>query len=81
MDRGTKRYYIVIHRVGRIPVGSSSNKDRGDMHASLLQGKKILIVDDEPDVLETLTDLLDMCDTETARDFDTATKLPRKKAL
>ena len=40
-----------------------------------LNGKKILIVDDEPDILETLTDLLDMCVTETAEDFETATSL------
>ena len=40
-----------------------------------LDGKKILIVDDEPDILETLTDLLDMCVTETAEDFETATSL------
>ena len=30
--------------------------------AKLLDGKKILIVDDEPDVLDTLEDLLSMCE-------------------
>ena len=30
--------------------------------ARLLDGKKILIVDDEPDILETLTDLLRKAD-------------------
>ena len=40
-----------------------------------LDGKKILIVYDDPDILETLTDLLDMCVTETAEDFETATSL------
>ena len=45
----------------------------------LLDGKKILIVDDEPDILETLADLLDMCMTETIRDFDTAASLLEKK--
>ena len=39
---------------------------------NILKGKKILIVDDEADILETLTDLLDMCMTETIKDFDTA---------
>ena len=29
---------------------------------SLLEGKKILIVDDEPDILAVLEDLLDMCE-------------------
>lgn len=39
---------------------------------SLLEGKKILIVDDEPDVLDTLEDLLDMCDVVKASTFDEA---------
>lgn len=34
-----------------------------------LYGKRILIVDDEADVLETLTDLLPMCINETASSF------------
>ena len=38
----------------------------------ILKGKKILIVDDEPDILETITDLLDMCISVTAKDFSTA---------
>jgi CheY-like chemotaxis protein len=29
---------------------------------TLLDGKKILIVDDEPDVLDSLEELLTMCD-------------------
>ena len=36
----------------------------------ILENKKILIVDDEPDVLETLADLLDMCRIDTALDFE-----------
>ena len=39
-----------------------------------LVGKKILIVDDEVDVLETLGDLLDMCVIDYASNFDTAEK-------
>jgi DNA-binding NtrC family response regulator len=35
-----------------------------------LEGKKILIVDDEPDVLETLEDLLPMCHLVKARTFE-----------
>jgi len=34
-----------------------------------LKGKKVLIVDDEPDVLETLEDLLSDCKTETSTSF------------
>ena len=40
-----------------------------------LQGKKILIVDDEPDILEALCELLDMCEIDCARNFETAEKL------
>jgi CheY-like chemotaxis protein len=32
----------------------------------LLEGKRILLVDDEPDVLDTLEDLLPMCITTKA---------------
>ena len=42
---------------------------------AILKGKKLLIVDDEPDVLETLKDLLDMCNIDTASDFETGEKL------
>jgi len=41
----------------------------------ILKGKLILIVDDEPDVLETLKDLLDMCRIDTAADFESAKTL------
>ena len=41
----------------------------------LLEGKKILIVDDEPDVLETLGELLDMCDITEASSFEQAKEL------
>jgi len=37
-----------------------------------LDNKKILIVDDEPDILETLIMLLPMCDIDTASNFDDA---------
>ena len=40
-----------------------------------LEGTKLLIVDDEPDVLETLKEQLDMCDIDTAADFATGEKL------
>ena len=37
-----------------------------------LNGKRLLIVDDEPDIIETLTDILDMCIIDSAGDFETA---------
>jgi CheY-like chemotaxis protein len=59
-------YFRVIH----------DGKGDGRMsEKSLLSGKKILIVDDEPDVLETLQELLSMCDIETAATFDLAKEL------
>lgn len=42
---------------------------------SLLKGKIILIVDDEPDVLDTLAEQLDMCRIYKAQDYDTAIQL------
>ncbi len=38
----------------------------------LLAGKRVLIVDDEPDVLETLEELLPMCHVTRASSFDEA---------
>ncbi len=49
------------------------------MSKNLLDGKKVLIVDDEPDVLETLEDLLSMCDVKTATIFDEAKELLENK--
>jgi DNA-binding response OmpR family regulator len=42
---------------------------------ALLKGKRILIVDDEPDVLDTLEELLTMCDITKASSFDEARRL------
>jgi DNA-binding NtrC family response regulator len=39
---------------------------------NLLEGKRILLVDDEPDVLDTLEDLLPMCETTKANSFEEA---------
>jgi len=36
-----------------------------------LEGKVILVVDDEPDILETVSETLDMCIVHKAKDFDT----------
>ena len=43
-----------------------------------LKGKRILIVDDEPDILETLVEILDMCFIDTAPNFETARKFLNK---
>jgi len=45
------------------------------MTVDLLNNKRILIVDDEPDVLDTLESLLPMCEVVKATSFDTAKDL------
>ena len=44
------------------------------MGKDLVDGKRILIVDDEPDVLETLAEILSMCDLVKASSFEEAKK-------
>ncbi|MEA3360245.1 MAG: response regulator [Thermodesulfobacteriota bacterium] len=41
----------------------------------ILRGTRILIVDDEEDILETLTELLDMCKVDRASTFEHAKEL------
>ena len=45
------------------------------MAKGLLNEKKVLIVDDEPDILETLKDLLFMCEVTEAATFEQAKEL------
>jgi len=45
------------------------------MKPSRIAGIRILVVDDEPDVLETVAELLDEAFVETARDFESAAKM------
>lgn len=44
------------------------------MSFSPLKNKLILIVDDEPDVLDAIEEILDMCDIHKATDYETALK-------
>ncbi len=41
----------------------------------ILTGKRLLVVDDEEDILQLLTDLLDMCKIDTASSFEQAKEL------
>jgi len=41
---------------------------------SFLKGKHILAVDDEKDVIETIEEILDIADVDTAYDYETASK-------
>ena len=45
------------------------------VESPLLEGKKILLVDDELDVLDTLEDLLPMCEVKKASNFTAAKDL------
>ena len=45
------------------------------MARDLLDGKRVLIVDDEPDVLDALEDLLPMCHVVKATSFEEARRL------
>ncbi len=45
----------------------------------ILKGKKILIVDDEPDVLDSLIELLDMCKIDTASSFEDGKRLLKEQ--
>jgi hypoxanthine phosphoribosyltransferase len=47
----------------------------------MLKGKRILIVDDEPDVLDTLEPLLSMCNIVKATTFDEAKRRLQKAVL
>lgn len=39
---------------------------------AILESKKILVVDDEPDILETLEETLEYCSVDTAVDYESA---------
>lgn len=43
--------------------------------AEILKGKRVLVVDDEQDILDYTTELLDMCKVDTASSFEEAKKL------
>jgi DNA-binding NtrC family response regulator len=45
-----------------------------DTREKMLEGKRILVVDDEPDVLETLEDILSMCEVVKASSFEEGKK-------
>jgi CheY-like chemotaxis protein len=49
------------------------------MEHGYLADKKILIVDDEPDILDVLEELLNMCDISRARNYEDAKKLLESK--
>ena len=42
---------------------------------SVLKNKAVLVVDDEPDILDTVAEQLDMCRVHKAKDYDTALQM------
>jgi DNA-binding NtrC family response regulator len=46
---------------------------------NLLEGKKVLVVDDEPDILDTVAELLSLCRVTKAQDFHSAKELLEKE--
>jgi CheY-like chemotaxis protein len=65
---------FVIRRAFDFQEGGSSAMNA----ASPLKDKKILVVDDEPDVLTTVAEILDMCRVDKASDFETGLQLMMK---
>jgi DNA-binding NtrC family response regulator len=41
----------------------------------ILKGKKVLIVDDEPDILETISEMLDGCEVHKAGNFESGLQM------
>jgi DNA-binding NtrC family response regulator len=52
-----------------------------DTKEKMLEGIKVLIVDDEPDVLDTMEELLSMCRVVKASTFDEAKKLLESRSF
>ena len=42
---------------------------------NILNGKKVLIVDDEPDIVDTIEELLENCETKSSSSFESAKQL------
>jgi CheY-like chemotaxis protein len=59
----------------RMPTGEEKMRGAEDC----LKGKRLLVVDDEPEILETLLEMLDMCSIDTASDFEAASAFLNKK--
>ena len=51
------------------------------MTEEALKGKRLLVVDDEPDVLDIVGELLEMADLHTARNFEEAKSLIEKESF
>lgn len=58
-------------------IGIRNAREIADMEdrIQVLKGKRVLVVDDEPDILGSLEDLLDMCEMDRAERYEEAVEL------
>jgi nucleotide-binding universal stress UspA family protein/CheY-like chemotaxis protein len=70
---GSTARYVILK--AHCPVTTVKFDVSAILSEDLLKDRRVLVVDDEPDILETIEELLDMCTLETANSFETAKKL------
>lgn len=70
---GSTARYVILK--APCPVTSVKFKLAGMNPEKLLKDRQVLVVDDEPDILETVEELLDMCNVDTANSYENAKKL------
>ena len=70
---GSTSRYIILN--AHCPVTTVKFDLKNIKTEDLLKDRRVLVVDDEPDILETVEELLDMCSLDTAASFEEAKKL------
>ncbi len=69
---GSTARYVILK--APCPVTSVKFEIKEISNLDLLKDRRILVVDDEPDILETIEEILDMCILDTASNFEEAQK-------
>jgi len=67
---GSTARYVILK--APCPVTSVKFEVETVLSETLLKDRRVLVVDDEPDILETIEELLDMCTLDTANSFEAA---------
>lgn len=73
---GSTARYVILKAPCPVTTVKFEPQDMSD--EELLQDRYVLVVDDEPDILETVEELLDMCRLDPASSFEEAKKLMRQ---
>jgi nucleotide-binding universal stress UspA family protein/CheY-like chemotaxis protein len=73
---GSTARYVILK--AHCPVTTTKFNLNNITTEELLKDRRLLIVDDEPDIIETIEEMLDMCSLDTAASFDEAKKLLEK---